>query len=136
MKHNPKKVAAKLQKVLDAWKTLRPSKSFAGMTLEQFEAAIQPSLAVRDQLVTLQGQAVDTRNQRLQSDSTSLNLAQLVVNAVRGDVAEGENGSLYVAMGYVPKNERRSGLTRKGSTTPPVSTTAAKAAVPVTPTVK
>jgi len=27
MTHNPKKVAAKLQTVVDAWKTLRPTKS-------------------------------------------------------------------------------------------------------------
>jgi hypothetical protein len=34
---NPKRVAAKLQKVVDAWTTIRPTKSFAGMTLEQFK---------------------------------------------------------------------------------------------------
>jgi len=96
------------------------------MTLEQFQAQIQPSLAARDQLVTLQGQTVDSRTQRVASGSASLNLAQLVVNSVRGDVTEGENGSLYAAMGYIPKNERRSGLARKGSTATPVSTTAVK----------
>jgi hypothetical protein len=136
MKHNPKKVAVKLQQVADAWKTLRPTKSFAGMTLEQFQTQIQPSLAARDQLTTLRGQTVDSRMQRQQSDAASLNAAQLVVNAVRGDVAEGENGPLYAAMGYIPKNERRSGLTRKGSTTPPVSTTATGTTAVATPAVK
>jgi hypothetical protein len=134
-KHNPQKVAAKLQKVVDAWTTLRPTKSFAGMTLEQFQTQIQPSLAVRAQLTTLKGQTVDSRNQRVQSDSASVALAQLVVNAVRGDVTEGENGSLYAAMGYIPKNERRSGLTRKGAATAPVPAAVPTAAV-VTPTVK
>jgi hypothetical protein len=126
--HNPKRVANKLQKLIDAWTTLRPTKSFAGMTLEQFVAQVKPSLDARGQLTTLQSQTTDSRTQRRQSDDASLELAQLVVNSVKGDTAEGEDGSLYAAMGYVPKSTRRSGLTRKGQTTPPVQTAA------VTPT--
>ena len=121
--HNPKRVAAKLQKVIDAWSTLRPTKTLAGMTLEQFKAKVQPSQAARDQLVTVQSQAKDHRQIRYESDGASLELAQLVVNSVKGDPEEGESSGLYAAMGYVPKNERRSGLTRKGQATPPVTTT-------------
>ena len=121
---SPKKVAVKLQTVVNAWGTLRPSKSFAGMTLEQFKAQVQPSLATRSQLTTLRSQATDNLTQRHQSDDASLELAQLVVNSVKGDIEEGENGSLYAAMGYVTKSARRSGLTRKDPTTPPVTQTA------------
>ena len=126
--HNPKRVAEKLQKVIDAWSTLRPTKTLAGMTLDQFKAKVQPSQAARDQLVTVQSQAKDQRQFRHQSDSASLELAQLVVNSVKGDPDEGETSGLYAAMGYVPKNERRSGLTRKGQATPPVTTVATPAA--------
>ena len=133
---SPKKVANKLQKLIDAWTTVRPTKSFGGMTLEQFKAQVQPSLAARGQLVTLSNQTTDNRTQRQQSDDASLALAQLVVNSVKGDPAEGENGSLYAAMGYVPKSARRSGLTRKGQTTPPVQTTAVTATPAATATVK
>jgi hypothetical protein len=122
-KQGPKKVAAKLQKVIDAWGTIRPTKSFASMTLDQFKAKVQPSLTARDQLTSLRSQATDSRIQRQQSDASSLNAALLVVNAVKGDPDEGENGSLYTAMGYIPKSERRSGLTRKGQTAPPVTVT-------------
>ena len=121
--HNPKRVGEKLQKVIDAWSTLRPTKTLAGMTLEQFKAKVQPSQAAREQLVTVQSQAKDHRQLRHESDSASLELAQLVVNSVKGDPEEGESSGLYAAMGYVPKNERRSGLTRKGQATPPVTTT-------------
>jgi hypothetical protein len=124
-KHNPKRVAGKLQKVVDAWETLRPSKSFAGMTLEQFKVRVQPSLATRSQLMTLRSQATDNLTQRHQSDDASLEAAQMVVNSIKGDIEEGENGSLYAAMGYVTRNARRSGLTRKGLTTPPVAQKAA-----------
>jgi hypothetical protein len=126
--HNPKRTANKLQKLIDAWTTIRPTKSFAGMTLEQFKGQVQPSLAARGQLTTLQSQTTDSRMQRHQSDDASMDLAQLVVNSVKGDPAEGEDGSLYAAMGYIPKSIRRSGLTRKGQTTPPVQAAA------VTPT--
>jgi hypothetical protein len=131
-KKNPKRTVNKLQKLIDAWTTIRPTKSFGGMTLEQFKAQVQPSLAARDQLVTLRNQATDNRTQRQQSDGASLGLAQLVVNSVKGDPAEGENGSLYAAMGYVPKSARRSGLTRKGQTTPPVQTAAVTPAATAT----
>jgi hypothetical protein len=134
--HNPKRVAEKLQKVVNAWETLRPTKTFGGMTLEQFKAKVQPSQAARDQLVTVQSQAKDNRQLRHESDTSSLELAQLVVNAIKGDPDEGETSGLYAAMGYVPKNQRRSGLTRKGSTTTPVTPMAASAATTTATTVK
>ncbi len=57
-KHNAKRVAVKLQQVIDAWTALRPAKSFGGMTLEQFKAKLQPSLDTRDQLSALKTQTV------------------------------------------------------------------------------
>lgn len=120
MKINPKRTAERLQKLINAWETLRPTKSFAGMTLEQFKARVQPSLDERASLSTLRSQVTESREKRRHSDAASLDAAQLVVNAVKGDVAEGENGALYAAMGYVPKSARRSGLTRKGQATSPV----------------
>jgi hypothetical protein len=121
-KHNPKRTAQKLQKVIDAWTTLRPTKSFGGMTLEQFKAKVQPSLDARDQLTTLRTQAVNSLVQRHQTDDTSLTATSQVVNSVKGDPEEGEDGPLYAAMGYVPKSMKASGLTRKGQTTPVVPT--------------
>ena len=123
--HNPKRVAEKLQKVVDAWETLRPAKQFAGMTLEQFKARVQPSVAARSQVTVLRNKVTDSRVLRHQSDGASLELAQLVVNAVKGDIEEGENSPLYAAMGYVPKSLKQSGLTRRGQTTPPVQAAAA-----------
>lgn len=126
--HNPKRIAKKLDQVIGAWTALRPTKSFAGMTLDQFKQKVQPSQATRDQLSTLKTQATDSRVQRIQSDGATLATVQLVVNAVKGDPEEGEDGPLYAAMGYIPKSQKRSGLTRKGQTTPlvqtPVTTTA------------
>ena len=44
--------------------------------------------------------------------------AQLVVAGVLADPTEGPDSSLYEAMGYTRKSERRSGLTRKGNNAP------------------
>lgn len=119
-RYSPKQVAKRLQQIINAWEKLRPTKQFAGMTLEQFKAKVQPSLTTRDQVMTLRTQLTDSRQIRHQADVASLDLAQFVVNSVKGDPEEGENSGLYAEMGYTPKTNRRSGLTRKGSTTPPV----------------
>ena len=94
--------------------------------LEQFKAKVQPSKDVRVQLSNLHTQSKDFRSQRHDSDRASLELAQLVVNSVKGDPEEGETSGLYSAMGYVPKNQRRSGLTRKSQSTPPLATASVK----------
>ena len=121
MRENPKKVAAKLQKLLVAWQTICPNKSFATMTVEQFTERVQPSLAARDQLQVLRNQATSSLTDRRQHDNASLALLNLVVNSVKGDPTEGEDGPLYRALGYIPKSARRSGLTRKSKTTSPNS---------------
>jgi hypothetical protein len=122
-KQNPKKVAKKLQTVMDAWEALRATKSFAGMTLEQFKQKVLASQTARVQLQTTQNLAKEHLALRHTTDAANWELVQLVVNSVKGDPEEGETSGLYAAMGYVPKNQRRSGLTRKGETTPPIVVT-------------
>jgi hypothetical protein len=53
---SPKDVKLKIDKTLNAWETLAPSKSFGGMTLAQFKTAIQPSLDARQQLDDMEAQ--------------------------------------------------------------------------------
>src|ERR1035437_5898979 len=76
---------------------------------------------LRDKDTTLRNGLKDGRTQRPLVDAGSMDHTLLVVNAVKGDPAEGENGSPYATMGYVPKYAKRSGLTRKGQTTTPVA---------------
>ena len=125
MRSNPKRIARKLQELIAAWETLRPAKSFAGMTLEQFKARVGPSLTMREQITALRDQTTHSRTERRQHDEASNGLASLVVNAIKGDPEEGEDGPLYAALGYVPKSARRSGLTRRGQTTQPIQHAAA-----------
>jgi len=119
MRISPKRTVERLQRLINAWETLRPTKSFAGMTLEQFKAKVAPALNARQQLTALREQVVHSRTERHQHDVAAIGLINLVVNAIKGDPDEGEDGALYAALGYVRKSARRSGLTRKGQTAPP-----------------
>ena len=112
MASSPNTIKQKLDDVTEGWRTLRPDKSFAGMTLQQFAKAIQPSYDAREQLASVDKQREALVNQRDDADVKSMELVQLVVNSVKGEPDEGEDGDLYDAMGYVRRSERQSGLHR------------------------
>jgi len=109
VKENGEKIAL----VLKAWEDLRPTKSFAGMTLQQFSTKIKPSLDTRAQIDSLNNQLISLADQRDDADVVSMQQVNLVVAAVKGDVTEGENSDVYEAMGYVRKSERSTGKTNK-----------------------
>lgn len=113
----PKNSYAKIQKVLAAWKALRPDKAFAGVTLDQFAEALVPCETSRATIARLENEQTAAQNQRDDSDATAMALALRVVSAVKADADEGEDGELYEAMGYVRKSERKSGLARKAKPT-------------------
>jgi hypothetical protein len=104
----------KITKVLNAWTTLRTEKSFAGMTLEQFTAKIQPSLTARDTLAKAVQTIKVTTVERDQADVAAMPVVQRVVAAVVADETEGDDGELYEQMGYKRRSERASGLHRNG----------------------
>ncbi|HWT01730.1 MAG TPA: hypothetical protein VN256_15900 [Pyrinomonadaceae bacterium] len=113
----------KIQKILNAWETLAPDKSFGGMTLAQFRAAAQPALDARQRVEDLEDQLSQAQTDRDRADEDLLAKAQLVVNGVIGDPTQGPDSALYGAMGYRRKSERKSGLTRKRTTPPSTQTT-------------
>jgi hypothetical protein len=84
------------------------------MTVTQFETEITPSKTIRTQLAAVDIQRAQLTNARADADNHSLDKAQMVVAGVLGDPNFGPDSSLYEAMGYTRKSERKSGLTRKG----------------------
>jgi hypothetical protein len=113
MSMSPRETLRKLNDVLHAWRILRPSKSFGGMTLEQFGHVIQASIDVRTEIDHLDAKRASLVARRETLDALSLDAAALAVHGVKGDPEEGEDGELYGSMGFVRKSERRSGLTRR-----------------------
>lgn len=113
MGFNPRDVAEKTQKIITAWETLRPDSTFGGMTLNQFKAAVKPSLDRRDELASLESQRTIKIDERNDADKVTLSRIELVVNGVKADPDEGSDSEFLDALGYVRKSERKSGLTKK-----------------------
>lgn len=96
-----------------AWKALRPEKAFYGMTLEEFEAHVQPFKDVIAEIEDLRSQLAHAYWKRDAEAAEAMRVVQGVVASVKGDSTEGEDGVLYSAMGYIPLSRRKSGLKRR-----------------------
>lgn len=95
-----------LQTMTSAWERLRPHRSFYGLTLEQFKQAIQPSLDARKEIEDLDQRRRIAVKKRDAADTRAFRIRRGVVYAIQGDPAEGGDGELYMAMGYVPWRAR------------------------------
>lgn len=118
MGNNHKQVKSKANAIATAWASLAKDDSFGGYTLAQFQQLQANAQDTSANLGTLDAGYADAMMQRDAAHDT-LNTAMLnVVDGVKGNTAKyGANSSLYKAMGYVPRDERASGLTRKTTVT-------------------
>ena len=112
----PKDIAEKIDKIINAWETLAPTKTFGGMTLSQFKEAVFPSKELRGLIETLETQLAQAIDQRDMADKNSTAIVQRVVAGVLADPTEGDDSPLYGAFGYTRRSERKTGLTHKGDT--------------------
>lgn len=113
MAGSPKDIEEKFMTVLQAWKTLAPTKTFGGKTLAEFEAQVNKSIAPRTRLEEIEDEKKEQLALRDGEDSMTMKVIQFVVNGVLADPEYGDNSALYEAMGYIRKADRKSGLTRK-----------------------
>ena len=131
---NHKQTKSKANAIATAWSTLAKDDSFGGLTLAQFQQLQTDAQNKSATLTTLDAGYTDAMMQR-DASHEALNQAMLnVVDGVKGDMAKhGANSSLYKAMGYVPRDERASGLTRKAATTSTGETTTGTANATASP---
>ena len=108
MGSNDADVYARALTIIDAWDLHRPDKAFSRMTLEDFKKAIAPSGDARAEIAEAERLMRLAVKHRDAADTLLKKLLQRVVNAVKGDPDEGEDGELYAAMGYVPRTVRNS----------------------------
>lgn len=94
------------------WEVVCPTQSFFGLTLAQYRARIQPSLDSRAALANLERQMKIELERRHTADEASVYLVNGVVNAIKGDPTQGEDGELYGALGYVRKSKRANNRAR------------------------
>ncbi len=72
-------------------------------------------LEAKSELAELHEQYVHAASKRDRAAPELLLVVRGVIASVCGDPAETQNGELYAAMGYVPKNQRASGRARAGA---------------------
>jgi hypothetical protein len=118
MPASPKAVEEKIKRMLNAWQTLAPDKTFGGMTVAQFQAVADRSLGARARINTLNDQLTEAQAGRDEADDDFNVKAQQVVAGVLADPTEGPDSPLYGAFGYTRQSEQKSGLHR-GNKEPP-----------------
>lgn len=115
MAQAPKTVYDDTNAIIQAWDELAPAATFAGMTLDQYRAAVKPSLDARQKIDDLETDLKALQDARDAADVTTTKTNADVVKSVVADKNYGDDSALYERMGYVRKSARRSGLTRKKS---------------------
>ena len=118
MPNSPKDNEQRMEKMLNAWRTLAPDKTFGEMTLAQFEALITRAQAARQRINDLNDQLTEAHAERDAADDAVTDKSKLVVAGVLADPNFGPDSALYEAFGYTRESEYKSGLTRKGKPTP------------------
>jgi hypothetical protein len=91
-----------------AWARMRPTKSFFTMTLEEFEKLIAASGEARTELAELDARRRVVVARCEEADQITRRVVLRIVNGVKGDPEEGEDGELLAAMGYLPHTARSS----------------------------
>ena len=109
----PKQNFERMERMINAWQTLAPTKTFGGITLEQFKLAAAPMLEARQAIAEHKARLKQEMAARDDADDIFNEKAKLVVAGVLGDPTEGPDSALYGAFGYTRESEQKSGLTRK-----------------------
>jgi hypothetical protein len=91
-----------------AWARMRPTKSFFKMTLEEFEKLVAASGEARAELAELDARRRVVVARCEEADKITRRGVLRIVNGVKGDPEEGEDGELLAAMGYLPHTARSS----------------------------
>jgi hypothetical protein len=113
MASNPKVIGDRLNAIIDGWEEHASDATLGGMTLAQFKLKVKPSLDARTQVEDIARQLQGARVERNNADVASNEIADQIVNSVKGDSNFGENSALYASFGYIRKADRKSGLHRK-----------------------
>ncbi len=119
-----------------AWEQLAPNDEFAGYTLVQFKALVEPSLEARRRLDELDLEFNRWLVAREQADDHAWGEYLKVIHGMRAHPKHGDNAAIIRAQGYITDMDRASGLTRVSPAAQPdtatTSTTATLNPVPVT----
>ena len=107
-----KGVVGRIKTLAESWRTQEPNRTFYGLSLPQFQAAVQPVFTVREESAELAKRTVANSAKRRDVDGDAQALIRNIVHAIKADPQVGEDSLLYAAMGYVRKADNRAGRKR------------------------
>jgi hypothetical protein len=113
-------IVTRIASLADAWGDLAAEANFGEMTHAEFKTATAASLETRAQATSLKLQLRAVIGAQRAADQFSQDVCTRVVYAVKGSSSHGSDSTLYRAMGFIPKSERKS-PTRKAAVPPPPS---------------
>lgn len=117
----PRDVSAKAERFLMAWRTLLQGKPFSnGRRIEDFEAVADESRRIRAELQRLEAARRGLIAKRNAADRATAKMHQALVSTVRVQEDEPGMAGFLKAIGYIPRDDWRTGRTRrKPRATPP-----------------
>jgi hypothetical protein len=113
MQRPTKDPATRVSEVAGGWAKVRPNKMLWGIAREEYQQRVKPYTDALAEVADLEAQLEHAKAKRDLASKPAMKITKCIVNAVKGDPEEGEDGPLYAAMGYVPESQRSTGLTRK-----------------------
>lgn len=122
--NSTKQVLLRRDRFLAAWREHAPDATFAKMSLDQFEAETVTPDTIGSEMEAARIKLSGLKLNRDQAVRDVIDKTMDVAAAVRGDLDYGTDCALYRALGYVPKSERKSGLTRKEEPAKPAEVSA------------
>jgi prophage DNA circulation protein len=109
---NTKTVLQRREKFLTAWREHAPDATFAETSLAEFEAQTNNLDLVIQQMKAAQSKLDGFMLDRDKAVHELNEKMLLIAHGIRGTPQYGEDCSLYRALGFVPKSERKTGLKR------------------------
>ena len=124
-KYSTAAVTRKRAQFLSSWAEYAQGKSFAGMSLAEFEVKSKEPLDVRKDLADARTKVNGLILKRDKADDTLNEDLLLIAHAIRADKDFGEDCPFYRSLGFVPKSERKKGRRKGDSPALPVTENAA-----------
>jgi hypothetical protein len=109
LKSSPKVALERMTTLARVWRKLRPTRTFSGLALEQYEEIIRPCLEARAELAGFDDSTRATAARRDEADAVGTATVKRIINAIKGDPHEGEHGEVYAALGYTRPRVRAAG---------------------------
>lgn len=109
------RLLTRLEKQAQAWSDHAPEDDFAGMNLAGFRSEIAKLQASREELVRVHTQAKAAAKARKMAEREAMKASKGVAQSMKSHPAHGDYSPLVRASGFLMESDRKSGLSRKGS---------------------